>query len=625
MWVAGLGLRIYAAVHGWSDGELLNPPLTSAGIKHYPVEAGVAALGVVISLCICLVYALLVRLLGWRTGIIGGCLLALDPFYLKGSKVLHVDAMLATTMLVSALFLVSFLHARSRSHLLLSGAFAGLAFLTKSPAWFLIPYAVLITILHHLADRGHISTGSSEIRTWGRRLWEVTRSLGGWGLVAGCVFFLLWPAMWTAPVETMSRVAEQALFHAKTPHPNPNFFAGQVVDGDPGPLYYVATLAWKTTLITLPAIGIAILFLLRRRKCGVDCRPLWYVLMYIGGFLLMMMLAAKKWSRYILPAFIALDVLAAWGLVQVAGSIGRRGRLQERTWIPAPIITVALIAQAVAVLRHHPYYGTHHNLLLGGSRVAQYILPLCQEGEGLDLAARFLNDCPGAELITAGVQDVNNEMFRSNFVGHARSIGHPDADYHVFFINARQRKIGIDHWGGLWESCQQTGPLWSVSFDGVPYVWICRAYPHDPEAFAIDDRVDAQFGDHIHLLGYRLSLSDLSAGDVLTVTLFWQSDGQLHEDYHVFVHLLDTDNLLAAQHDGVPVHRERPTWSWQDMEVLQDEHMLLTDVGLPGGTYTLSVGMYDYPTMVRLPAIGPAGERLPEDRIVLQEIRVNSP
>jgi len=138
-------------------------------------------------------------------------------------------------------------------------------------------------------------------------------------------------------------------------------------------------------------------------------------------------------------------------------------------------------------------------------------------------------------------------------------------------------------------------------------------------------RLDVQLGDHIHLRGYRSSSDSLSAGGTLTVTLFWQSNSRLAGDYHIFVHLLDAEGQLAAQRDGAPVQGERPTWSWWDGEVIQDEYALVTDPALPTGVYTLSVGMYDFSTGVRLPAVSPTGDRLPENRALLQGVQVILP
>jgi hypothetical protein len=253
-------------------------------------------------------------------------------------------------------------------------------------------------------------------------------------------------------------------------------------------------------------------------------------------------------------------------------------------------------------------------------------LHLGDQGEGLDLAARFLNGRPGAERIIAGMEDTGNAMFRGNFVGRVESIEHPDVDYKVFCIHWAQRNRGVYRWEEVREAYGQTDePVWSASFDGVPYVWVLRAYPDDPQQFDIDQPLGASLGGRIRLLGYCLSSNQLRPSGTLTLTLFWQATGESFKDHHVFVHLQDENDMLVAQHEGVPLNGEHPTWSWQEGEVLQDEHSLFIDGTLPEGRYTLSVGMYDYPSGKRLPAVGQAGQELPEDRIVLQEFEIASP
>jgi hypothetical protein len=624
MWIAGLGLRLYAAAQGWSSDMLLEPPPAMSGPQGGPAQAGTAALGMCVAACVVLIYVLLVRIVGWSTAFCAGFLLALDPFYITHSKMIHVDALLASLMLISALFLISCLRKDGWAYLVLSGIFAGLAFLTKSPSLFLIPYAASITILVRLTDSDTLSLDRSHVRVWGRQFLSICYTLTIWILVALCIFFLLWPVMWSEPWSTLSKMAGRVQHHVDTPHPGANFFAGRVAD-HLGLLYYMASLAWKTTLVTLPAICTAVLLLALRGLRGKSESPVWYVLAYALGFLFMMTLGAKKWSRYILPTFVALDVLAAWGLVQAADIIGRRKRFRGRNRIPTAVVVMALAAQATTALRHHPYYGTHHNLMLGGSRLARHVLHLGDQGEGLDLAACFLNRRPAAQRITAGVQDEGNMMFRGNFVGDVALLGHPDVDYKVFYIHNVQRDQAVYRWREVREVYNLTHePIWSVSFDGVPYAWIIRAYPDDPEAFQIDHPLDVQLGRDIRLLGHRLSSNDLRSSDALTLTLFWQSTAELAQDYHVFVHLQDENDVLVAQHDGVPLNGERPTWSWQEAEVLRDEHKLFVDGSLPEGKYTLSVGMYDYPSGTRLPAVGSAGHILAEGRVVLQEFEVAS-
>ncbi|MBN1814121.1 MAG: glycosyltransferase family 39 protein [Anaerolineae bacterium] len=617
MWIAGFGQRAYALARGWSTQELLAPPDGPLGPQSPPAHAAVVALSLVVSGCIVLIYVLLHRLIGQWAAFAAGFLLALDPFFITHSKIIHLDALMSSFMLLSALLLVSFLRDNKTIWLVASGAFAGLAFLTKSSSGFLAPFTVLLVVLDSLFKERSVLPSS-----WRGQAWRVIRSLTVWGLVAACVFFLVWPAMWVEPGKILGRIAKSALKHAEEPHDRAAFFAGSLVD-DPGPLYYPAVLAWKTTLVTLSGICAAVVLLVRHRR-EKSSKPLWYLLIYALGFLLAMTLGAKKLARYMVPVLAALDVLAGWGLSRAAAAARRIKWLKKPCWMPTALIAVALVGQGVLVLRHHPYYGTHHNLLLGGSRVAQHVLHMGDQGEGLDLAARFLNSYPGAERMEVGVQNMANLMFGSNFSGRTRPIDRP-VDYRVFFINDVQREFLLGLWEDAWATCRQTGPLWTISFDGVPYAWICPNYPYDPQAFAIEHRSSVQLGEHIHLLGYELSSDQVAAGDTLTVILFWQSDGRLVEDDHVFVHLLSMDGDMAAQQDGVPVRSARPTWSWRDAEVLEDEYTLVTDAELLPSTYALSIGMYDYATGVRLPAVTPDGERLPEDRIVLQDIQVMSP
>jgi hypothetical protein len=106
-------------------------------------------------------------------------------------------------------------------------------------------------------------------------------------------------------------------------------------------------------------------------------------------------------------------------------------------------------------------------------------------------------------------------------------------------------------------------------------------------------------------------------GDVLTVTLYWQSDGQLPVDNHVFIHLIDDSGMLIAQIDGVPVNGERPTWTWRDSEIIEDTYEIQIPETIEDGEYGLFAGMYDFGTHERLPASYSNGQRLAGDRIPL--------
>jgi hypothetical protein len=55
---------------------------------------------------------------------------------------------------------------------------------------------------------------------------------------------------------------------------------------------------------------------------------------------------------------------------------------------------------------------------------------------------------------------------------------------------------------------------------------------------------------------------------------------------------------------------------------MHDSHSISLSPDLAPGEYELSVGMYDLETLLRAPATGGDGKRLPQDRIVLTSIHV---
>jgi len=442
MWLSGIGMEIFARRQGLSSDQLLGVAPSKPGTLDAAVTAGVIPMALAIALCIALSTVLLKRIAGQRLAFVGGFLLALDPFFIAYSKVFHVDALLSAFMFVSALFLLNHLHHTRRLDLILSGAFAGLAFLTKSPSIFLIPFAALAVVTYRLGtlwQRAEPPVGGQKPIRW---LWECIRPLLIWGVVAAVVFTLLWPAMWVEPIRTVRRVVEGVFFHVETVHENPIFFNGQITHGDPGPLFYPATIAWKTTLVTLPAIGAGLVFALRRgyrRRYG---KLIGLLAAYAVFFTVQMSLGSWKQVAYVVPAFPALDLIAAFGLTWGAEAVGRARWWQKSRWVPTAIIALALALQAGVGLPRHPYYGTHYNALLGGARVAQRILPLQDQGEGLDLAARFLNALPRTQRASATIHQRSGIVFKRAFEGNTSYDRVPWASYRVYYVNQVVRHLG---------------------------------------------------------------------------------------------------------------------------------------------------------------------------------------
>jgi len=110
----------------------------------------------------------------------------------------------------------------------------------------------------------------------------------------------------------------------------------------------------------------------------------------------------------------------------------------------------------------------------------------------------------------------------------------------------------------------------------------------------------ARFGDHITLQGYSLPSASAHPGDILQLTLFWQTDAALDARYKVFVHLYDDPaQPPLAQQDGEPGGGLAPSNTWAVGVNIADNHGVLIPNTLPPGRYTLMIGLYELFTGAR--------------------------
>ncbi len=138
--------------------------------------------------------------------------------------------------------------------------------------------------------------------------------------------------------------------------------------------------------------------------------------------------------------------------------------------------------------------------------------------------------------------------------------------------------------------------------------FVTYAVPSVP-ATEMETAVNLPFGEHITLNGYTLGETSLRPGDIVEVTLFWQTAVSLESRYKVFLHLLDGDGKLVSQRDSEPGGGLALTTTWRPGKVVVDNHGLLIPSNLPPGSYSLYLGLYDLANPAnRLLIITPDGE-----------------
>lgn len=128
----------------------------------------------------------------------------------------------------------------------------------------------------------------------------------------------------------------------------------------------------------------------------------------------------------------------------------------------------------------------------------------------------------------------------------------------------------------------------------------------DPLPQAVEtESVRFRFGNSIELMGYAVEPSKLKAGEPATVKLYWRPLRASNDYATVFVHLLDKQGQIVAQHDAQPVNNAYPVPIWQPGTVIVDEHELLLPRDISGGGLSLVAGLYDPGTLERWPVVGP--------------------
>jgi 4-amino-4-deoxy-L-arabinose transferase-like glycosyltransferase len=579
MWLGALGIATHQALAAlglaaWPDSELLRLML------RLPVA-------VVTSLCVVLGYALLRRLLPMRAALLAALLWAGDPFLVAHSQLLHVDALLTSFITLSLLAALLAFRLEGdadgepvRWRFLLASAVAGgLALLTKSPAIMWPPMVGLIAVVaawRRIEDRGsRIEDGRWRIASRRSSILHLPSSvilpLLVWAVVAALVWMALWPAAWADLPGAIGSVVHQAEADGGSPHGWGNFFLGRAV-ADPGPLFYPVAVVLRLTPWALLGLALTCFrFLIfdfrlsstiQNPKSKIQNQEGRHVLLvllaFVLLFVLMMSVPAKKFDRYALPIFPALDILAASGLLWLWDGLRRikTKNKEQRTdrRVGSLLCSLFFVLVGVNLAWYHPYELAYYNPLLGGGPAAARLIPVGW-GEGLELAGAYITAQPdGAEQTVAtwyrpalkpyipGTLVPLGDLLIPNKVGYA-----------VLYIDQVQRRDDAAATDWLRAHLK---PVHTVRIHGIDYAEIYRV-PAQP-AHAIE----ADFGPAIHFRGYDLDASTAARGFV-RLTVHWQAQDRVAGDMMLFVHVLDARGQRVGGIDVPPGGAGAPTSQWQ--------------------------------------------------------------
>jgi len=727
MWSASLSLTWHrlvthsvsaeqlAAIDALPELEVHDPTTIRLLVSLLP--AAKAALPIVHAVIGVVLFLLLKRLLDRRYALIISLLLMLDPYYLGLSRVLHIDALTSGFMLIAIISVLIYTRRGSRFYLLFSGMAAGLATLNKSYGALVVPAAALFLAVAYVA--GPIARDERDRRLApSRRVLWLLRDLALWSAVAITAFVALWPAMWAAPLSTLQGIIGLSLEYATQPGDATSSFFRDGVLVEPGAAFYPTAIFFRTTPLVLVGCLLALVGgLIRtpeRDRTERARRPVTAAMLTYGAlYIAIITLSRKKFDRYVLPAILSADVLAAMGwagvLDLILWAVGLRGdRRGSARKVLSAAVGVALIGlQSSALLRplYPAHYLAYYNPWAGGPSKAVETVPVGW-GEGIEEVAEYLKEKPDAEDLSVATWAVAG--IAPDFPGEVTKLAEetiPNADYVLLYLGDVQSQTPLT---SKFYGVQK--PEYVVELNGIEYAWLYRNtyyeqlgeeivqtaepgdaivlnahsafdrhYNGDLSWYVVDGateeevakqlkdasgdakhlfyleypdaegdskallrrqlaqngiflwekpfaygtmgyyllpkdanfqrvgapmRAGVDFGHRLCLEGYGLSSHQVEYRRELGLGLEWRALRKIDQDYHLFVHVIDSQGQTWGQKDA-PLRDADflGTSAWPEKSEHLCNHSVPIEPGTPPGKYWIEIGVYGLQDLARLDII----------------------
>jgi len=151
--------------------------------------------------------------------------------------------------------------------------------------------------------------------------------------------------------------------------------------------------------------------------------------------------------------------------------------------------------------------------------------------------------------------------------------------------------------------------------------WFRKSSPPG-QVFGVEHAAQVKLGDDVLFLGYDLTGDIIVAGNSLEVTLYWEAQRRMDQEYSAFVHLDDLRaNYISWSLSEELSPADIPTSTWTPGFYVSDPHTLAVSEETPPGVYVLRAGLYLPDTGERLPVLDEQGREL-SDSIELARVQV---
>lgn len=379
----------------------------------------------------------------------------------------------------------------------------------------------------------------------------------------------------------------------------------------------------------------------------------WSALVYLALLRFMQIIDAANQGRLMFPATTALSILLMVGL---SGFFPRRLTVAPIALVSAGLLFLSAVAPFWYIVPAYAQPPPDQRLAAADPAQGQQAGPAVpvRFGDGIELIGHRITPSeikPGNVIHVTldwrclSAMDVSYKLFihvlgfdgerltqldtipyRGRFATLLWQPGQEFRDEYDLFITGRAKpslarvQIGFFRWD------DPAARVAVFAADGQPMgdhldLATFKIAPKKTERPDVAQIVEADFGGMISLVGYDMSTPSARAGEPFSLVLYWQARSPDGHDYSVFVHVLNAEGAIVAQHDSSPQNGNYPTGIWAPGEFIPDTHTLSLPPDLPAGAYSLAVGLYRPQDGSRLP-VRLSGQPAPDGRAIIGQIEV---
>lgn len=131
-------------------------------------------------------------------------------------------------------------------------------------------------------------------------------------------------------------------------------------------------------------------------------------------------------------------------------------------------------------------------------------------------------------------------------------------------------------------------------------------------------------GDRLRLIGYDLPGKSFQPGELIPITVYWESLAPMAVRYRGFMHLVGPDGALWGQHDDDPACRLMTTEMRPGQRASRQFRLPVAPEALPG-EYQVVFGLYDPTTGERLGIWDAQAGQPAGDSLILGKVKIESP